>query len=166
MQEYKYDAIYEPMEGFNNNPFEILHDWINCEILDCQSIMNTLASKNEFISQKIKVERELKMKQATLTKISTGKVTLKMLLTKNKEQKAKELADEVQRLQESLDKINFILHVLVARVHEHELPRFKARKGENYIQSVQQYAKTMQEECETRIKVCATVANGKVFNNS
>jgi len=62
MQEYKYDAIYEPMEGFNNNPFEILHDWINCEILDCQSIMNTLASKNEFISQKIKVERELKMK--------------------------------------------------------------------------------------------------------
>ena len=55
--------------------------------------MNTLAAKNEFIQQKIKLERDLKMKQATMDKVGKGKFTIGMLLSKNKDKKAKDLAD-------------------------------------------------------------------------
>ena len=56
------------------------------------------------------------------------------------EGKRKQLEENVKQIQTEIDYINYIMHVIILRLHEHEFPRFKKLKGETYHSTISTFA--------------------------
>ena len=65
--------------------------------------------------------------------LKAGKSSIKSVLTPaSKERQMAKLEESISKIKNDITMLDFIMHVIIVRLYEHELPRFKRKKGETY----------------------------------
>ena len=152
---YSIKQVFHSTES-TNNPFVHILDWIRAEQLDIQSLLETFEKKDELGALKARLEKQATSLTLDSEKLSSGKKTMGTLFSSKAkvEGKRKALEENVKQIQTEIDYINYIMHVIILRLHEHELPRFKKLKGETYHSIISNFAQQAVENFSKNIKFC------------
>lgn len=158
---YEVGTIYAPIETESFNPYSILVDWVRIEILDLKAIMECIQRKEEFVTMKSRFEANVKKSEGKIEAIKAGKKSLGSRFSgKTPEEKVEELEQSIILINRDIEMVEFISQVIVARLANHEIPKFKERKGETYTNIMKTFAEKATGEYQEVVNACKkTVQN-------
>lgn len=115
------------------NPYVILLEWVEAEILDVESIIEAIESRKKYNLLIEKLKSKLESSRKTLMKLQSGRKSLTQLFTKkSKEDMSAECFQEVERLENDVKVCEKCFKVMTIRLINKEIPMFKEAKLKTY----------------------------------
>jgi hypothetical protein len=148
------------------NPYQILLDWVQAEILDVKGIILAINKKKDLLRIRVRAVEKVEEEKKALGKAQAGKKTWKNILSKQtKEQKIAKAEQAILDSQKELDTIRLIEHILNVRLSKHELPSFKEEKAEKYENVLKLFVNSSIEEFESLIQQARQIDFIYTFSN-
>lgn len=135
------------------NPYQILLDWVQAEVLDLQGIIQAIVKKQDLVKIRVKAAERVEEEKKNLVKAQSGKKSWKNMLSKQtKEQKINKAEAVILETQKELDTIRFIEHILNVKLSLYDIPCIKQDKAEKYENILRSFINTSVEEFESLIQ--------------
>ena len=148
------------------NPYQILLDWVQAEILDLKGIIQAVNKKKDLLRIRVRAVERVEEEKKGLNKAQTGKKSWKSFMSKQtKEQKIAKAEQAILESQKELDTLKLIEHILNVRLSQHELPKFKEEKAERYENILKLFVNSSIEEFESLIQQARQVDFVYTFSN-
>ncbi|CAG9327337.1 unnamed protein product [Blepharisma stoltei] len=163
-QNYNAREIKIPLRDSHINPYQILLDWVRCEILDMQAIIEAIEKKNEYDRIRESAESKLEEDKAQLEKLMSGKKTLSQRLSaKPKEHHISKQETIIQELEAEIKSILTINKIITARLIHKEIPAFKDTKLSLYEVIMRTFTTSTIEELQSLINQGKTIEESLNF---
>lgn len=148
------------------NPYQILSDWVQAEILDVKGVILAILKKKDLVRARVRAVEKVEEEKKSLVNAQTGKKSWKSMLSKQtKEQKIAKVEAAILEAQKELDTIKLIEHILNVRLTSYELPKFKESKAERYEMILKMFVNTSVEEFESLIQQARQIDFLYTFSN-
>ena len=148
------------------NPYQILLDWNQIEILDLTSIINAISRKNDLVRTRVRATEKLEEEKKNLIKAQSGKKSWKNMLSKQtKEQKISKAENNILEAQKELDTLKFIEHILNIKLSMIDIPSVKQNKAETYESVLKAFINSSVEEFEGLINQAKQIDFLYTFTN-
>lgn len=148
------------------NPYQILLDWVQAELLDVKGVILAILKKKDLVRARVRAVERVEEEKKSLAKAQLGKKSWKNMLSKQtKEQKIAKAEAAILEAQKELDTIKLIEHILNVRLTSYELPRFKETKAERYEMILKTFVNSSVEEFESLIQQARQIDFLYTFSN-
>jgi len=148
------------------NPYQILLDWVQAEILDVKGIILAILKKKDMARARVRAVEKVEEEKKSLANAQTGKKSWKSMLSKQtKEQKIAKVEAAILEAQKELDTIKLTEHIINIRLISYELPKFKESKAERYEIILKMFVNTSVEEFESLIQQARQIDFLYTFSN-
>ena len=145
------------------NPYKILLDWAEAEILDIRAIILAIMKRQELVKSRVRAVERLEEERKKLVKAQNGK---KNWLTKQtKEQKVEKAEAMIEEAQREMDLIKFIEHIVNIKLAYIDIPMLKQNKGEKYEEILKSFINSSVEEFESLINQARQIDFLYTFTN-
>lgn len=108
-----------------SNPFHVLSEWVQAEVLDFQAMLEIISQRYEYGKIKAKAREKLENEQNQFYVIQSGKKNISLILN-NKS--VAEIGNSVQDLVKQFEVIENLEKIIVHQLVRHYLPEFKKNK--------------------------------------
>lgn len=140
-RENKRSSIKLEVKTSHVNPYELMLDWTRAEILDHAALLEALSKVEEIQKILVSLNSKLSSERATLLKIQAGKKTLAQFLKKKtKEDQTSAAEGAIKNVESEIRDHEYIMKVIITRLSEFEIPRFKSAKADKYDMVLRTYA--------------------------
>ena len=115
------------------NPYVILLDWANAEILDVESIIEAIDCRKKYLNVIEKFENKLESNRKTLTRVQSGKKSLSQMFSKlSKEDLSAKSLQDIENLETDIKSLKNCYKIISLRLINKEIFMFKQAKLETY----------------------------------
>lgn len=129
------------------NPYVIILDWANAEVLDLEAICEAIENRKRFESVVVGIEKNLESAKKSLIKIQSGKKSLSNLFKRDsKEDREAKGQSEIENLEKNLSDARLCFKVMSLRLVNKEIPMFKTAKFETYKHIMKVFASASIQE--------------------
>lgn len=128
------DSVENTVNSYKN-PFMYFYFWIKSELMDLDAIQQAITIRNKLIEYRQKLVNKQRSDEQQLTKLMTGKTTLKtMFKTKSgKEEKALNLKNTIAFISDDIVNYQKVINVANQYLAKNSIPWFKKDKMETYF---------------------------------
>ncbi|OMJ94503.1 hypothetical protein SteCoe_2275 [Stentor coeruleus] len=129
------------------NAYKILLDWARRELLEIESLMDTIEKKLYLEQILVKCQTRLGVYQKGLENFQSGKKSLMQRLSKKTdEQKLKHLEGHVADSEKELVALQEVIRIATGRLIHYQIPRFKEKEAEKLECTIRSYSGLIVEE--------------------
>lgn len=147
------------------NPYQILMDWSQSEILDMKGIIFAIGKRFDYVKMRNKAQDKVEEEKKNLVKAQAGKGGWNILKKETKEQKISKVENAIVEAQKELDTIKTIEHIINVQLAMDDIPRIKQEKAEKYEEVLKMFINSSVEEFESLIQQARNIDFLYTFTN-
>ncbi|OMJ92929.1 hypothetical protein SteCoe_4273 [Stentor coeruleus] len=147
------------------NPYQILLDWSQSEVLDLKGIILAIGKRFDYVKMRNRAQEKVEEEKKQLVKAQAGKGGWNILKKETKEQKISKAENAIVEAQKELDTIKTIEHIINIQLAMEDIPRIKQEKAEKYEEVLKMFINSSVEEFESLIQQARNIDFLYTFTN-